>query len=90
MSRRVPTCAWCGGRLRGDASIRVQYRSLPGSPEVGWHATTPTGCWTQDALFDQIVRDRDDLLPNDGVAGLIREIQARGADRVSAGKRWSK
>jgi len=95
MNRRLPTCAWCGERLRG-AQIRVIYRDLPGAPEVGWHADTGgvdrrrgplKRCWDEDPMF-QALMDSRDARDDAETEGHIRTIQTRGDNRVSARRAW--
>ena len=95
MSRRLPTCAWCGERLRG-AQTRVIYRDLPGAPEVGWHADTEgvdrrrgplKRCWIEDPLFQLLMYSRD-ARDDDETEEYIRTIQTRGDNRVSARRAW--
>lgn len=95
IGRRLPDCALCGGRLCG-AQVRVRFGTLPGAPEVGWHADTDTAdrrrgdllqCAWEDPLFPDTARfgarSRDKAEAN------IRAIYARGPNRVSATRRWA-
>lgn len=95
MSRRLPTCAWCGERLRG-AKVRVTYQDLPGAPEVGWHADTEgvdrrrgplKRCWDEDPMFQALMDSRDER-DDAETEGHVRTIQTRGEDRVSARRAW--
>jgi hypothetical protein len=77
MTRRLPTCAWCGERLKG-ANVRHRYDALPGKPELGWHADNPC-CWKDDPVHEKLAdraEDRD-------VPALLLEVEKRGLGRGS-------
>lgn len=95
MSRRLPTCAWCGGRLRG-AQVRLHMSAYPGSPQVGWHADIEgvnrrrgglLRCASEDPLFILIMQIDDAC--HSRALDIARKIYKRGADRVSATRRWA-
>ena len=87
MGRKLPVCAGCGKPLARCSKMVLEFPGIPGVPAVGWH-------------FDCNARDRQrgDLVPlfadaavtfRDTRAALL-VIEARGADRVSAGPAWAK
>ena len=84
MSRRKPTCAYCGEPL-GDEYMLRQFPSVAGKPEVGWHASDTLQCVNADELYGKFPAAH-------GIA-LIRQLQAieaRGPGRLVANREWAK
>jgi len=88
MSRRAPTCAWCGQRLINRASMRLRYGAIPGCPEVGWHWTNTPPCAEQDPLRAVLWSPKAAEPRTEEIIATLRAIDARGGGRLSATLRW--
>ena len=84
MPRRIPCCAYCGGRLtRKRGATQHIFHDLPGKPAVGWHSLGRDECYAQDKLSKRLCQ----MTPGAAMAALL-EIESRGPGRVVANKDW--
>ena len=84
MSRRTPNCAHCGKPL-DDECVRWMSPTLPGKPEVGWHAFGSGSCAAEDPIRALFPAHNKKILVRQ-----LREIEARGEGRLVANKGWLK
>ena len=91
MSRKLPSCAYCGEPLakqRSRGRILFEFTDAPGNPAIGWHTRSRTHphCDQKDrAMVEMAFEDFHALADKSKpiFPGSVYNVWKRGGDRVS-------